>query len=182
MGLALEQMARYYGLPSQMVAIGGTTSKTLDIQSGYERAISLIPQIMAKPDIALGIGSLESSRITSPEALVIDNEIVDYALRYIEGFEVNSETMALEVIDQVGPAKVYLGEKHTVENFRKRWTPQFADITSYETWEEHGKKNMAKLANEKVREILVTHKPAPLSEDVAQEIVHILKKAEAELL
>ena len=182
MGLALEQMARFYGLPSQMVAIGGTTSKTLDIQAGYERAISLVPQIMAKPDIALGTGSLESSRITSAEALVIDNEIIDYALRYIEGFEVNTETMALDIIDQVGPAKVYLGEKHTVQNFRKRWVPQLADFSSYEAWEEQGSKTMAMLANEKARNILATHKPAPLPEDVEKEIGLILKKAEAELL
>ena len=179
---ALNQLARYYGLPNEMSATGGTTSKTLDMQAGYERAISTLPQVMTTPDIVLGTGSLGGSRIMSAEALVIDNEIIDYALRYIEGFEVNDDTLAVDIIDKVGPAKVFLGEKHTVQNFRDRWAPRLSDISTFEVWEEKGSKAIDELAREKVREILATHKAAPLSEDIEQEIGRILKRAEAELL
>ena len=182
MGQALSQLTSYYGLPIELIASCGTSSKTLDMQAGYEKAISTIPHLMATPDIVLGTGSLEVSRITSAEALVIDNQIIDYALRYIEGFEVNEDTLAVDVIDKVGPAKVFLGEKHTVQNFRDRWSPQLSDISTFEVWEEKGSKTIDELAREKVREILATHKAAPLPEDVEQEIGRILKRAEAELL
>jgi trimethylamine--corrinoid protein Co-methyltransferase len=182
MHLGLNQVARYYDLPSEIGIVGGTTSKVLDTQAGYERAMTILTHILTKPDIALGMGALEGARITSAEALVIDNEIIDYALRFVEGFEVNDETVAVDIIDKVGPGGIYLGEKHTVQHFRERWMSRLSDISSYETWEKQGSRSIDEVARGKVREILATHKVTPLPEDVEKEIGHILKRAEAELL
>ena len=182
MHLGLNQVAHYYDLPSEIGIVGGTTAKVLDTQAGYERARTILTHILTTPDIALGIGALEGSRITSAEALVIDNEIIDYALRFVEGFEVNDDTLAVDIIDKVGPGGIYLGEKHTVQHFRERWMSRLSDISSYETWEKQGSRSIDEVAREKVREILATHKVAPLPEDVEKEIGRILKRAEAELL
>jgi trimethylamine--corrinoid protein Co-methyltransferase len=182
MHLALNQVAHYYDLPSEIGVTGGTTSKVLDTQAGYERAMTILTHILTTPDIALGMGALEGARITSAEALVIDNEIIDYALRFVEGFEVNDDTLAVDIIDKVGPGGIYLGEKHTVQHFRERWMSRLSDISSYETWEKQGSRSIDEVARGKVREILATHKVTPLPEDVEKEIGHILKRAEAELL
>lgn len=181
MYLALAQLIRYYDLPSE-ITISRSDSKLLDAQAGYERAISLILLILIGPDIALGLGGLEGARVTSSEALVIDNEIIDYALRFVQGFEINDDTLALDVIDKVGPGGIFLGEKHTVEHFRERWMSRISDINTFETWEKKGSKSIDKVAREKVKEILATHKPAPIPEDVEREISRILRRAEAELL
>jgi len=130
------------------------------------------------PDIVLGLGGLGGT--TSPEAMVIDNEIVDYALRFAQGIEVNDDTLAVDVIDKAGPGGHFLGEKHTLKHFRERWMPRL-DVDSLETWEKEGIKSLGELAHEKVKEILATHKPRPLPEDVDREISRILKRAEAEL-
>jgi len=182
MHLALNQVAHYYDLPSEIGVTGGTTSKVLDTQAGYERAMTILTHILTTPDIALGMGALEGARITSAEALVIDNEIIDYALRFVEGFEVNDDTLAVDIIDKVGPGGIYLGEKHTVQHFRERWMSRLSDISSYETWEKQGSRSIDEVARGKVREILATHKVTPLPEDVEKEIGRILKRAEAELL
>jgi len=182
MHLGLNQVARYYDLPSEIGVTGGTAAKVLDTQAGYERARTILTHISTTPDIALGMGGLEGARMTSAEALVIDNEIIDYALRFVEGFEVNDDTLAVDIIDKVGPGGIYLGEKHTVQHFRERWMSRLSDISSYETWEKQGSRSIDEVAREKVREILATHKVAPLPEDVDKEIGRILKRAEAELL
>ena len=182
MHLALNQVAHYYDLPSEIGIVGDTTSKVLDTQAGYERAMTILTHILTTPDIALGMGALEGARITSAEALVIDNEIIDYALRFVEGFEVNDDTLAVDIIDKVGPGGIFLGEKHTVQHFRERWMSRLSDISSYETWEKQGSRSIDEVARGKVREILATHKVTPLPEDVEKEIGHILKRAEAELL
>ena len=181
MQLALNQLAHYYGLPSEM-EVSGSLSKLLDAQAGYENAISLIAHTLMVPDIALGLGALEGGRITSPEALVIDNEIIDYALRFAQGFEVNDETLAVDVIHKVGPGGIFLGEKHTLKHFRERWMSRLSDIDSFETWEKKGSRSIDKVAREKVKEILATHKPEPIPEDAQKEISKILKRAEAELV
>ena len=179
--LGLNQVTHFYDLPSE-IEVSCTHSKVLDAQAGYEKALALIAHTLSTPDIALGLGMLEGSRITSPQTLVIDNEIIDYALRFVEGFEVNDDTLAVDVIDKVGPGGIFLGEKHTVQHFRERWMSRLSDISSFETWEKQGSRSIDEVAREKVREILATHKVAPLPEDVDKEIGRILKRAEAELL
>ena len=183
MNLALAQLAHYYGLPTEIEA-SGSASKLLDTQAGYEKAITIVTHILTVPvpDIVLGLGMLEGGRITSPEALVIDNEIIDYALRFVQGLEVNDETLAVDVINKVGPGGIFLGEKHTLKHFRERWMSRLSDIDSFETWQKKGSKSIDEMAKEKVKEILATHKPEPIPEDVEKEISRILNRAEVELL
>ncbi len=179
MHLGLAQLAHHYGLPSEVGVMGGG-SKLLDAQAGYQKAISIITALLMTPDIALGLGGLGGC--ASPETLIIDNEIIDYALRYIVGLEVNDDTLALDVIDKVGPGGHFLGEKHTLQHFREGWMPEITDMETFEIWEKKGSKSIAQIAKEKTREILATHKPEPIPQDIQKEISKILKRAEAELL
>ncbi|MBA7707995.1 Glycine betaine methyltransferase [subsurface metagenome] len=94
----------------------------------------------------------------------------------------NDDTLAVDVIHKVGPGGIFLGEKHTIEHFRERWMSRLSDVSSFETWQKKGSKSVDKVAKEKVKEILATHKPEPIPEDVEREISQILKRAEAELL
>ncbi len=176
----LTQLAHRYGLPSESRGMR-SASKIMDVQAGYEKAIALTTHLLSGVDIVLGMGGLEGVRINSPVSMVIDNEIIDYALRFIQGIEVNEETLALDVIHSVGPRGNYLGEKHTLEHYKERWKSRIADIDAFEAWEAKGGKPLEEVAKEKVREILATHKPKLLSEAVEKEISYILKKAEQEL-
>ncbi len=45
-----------------------------------------------------------------------------------------------------------------------------------------GSRSMDKVAKERVRAILATHKPKPIPEDVEKEISQIVQRAEAEVL
>ena len=182
MGLGLTELVQRYQIPSEKGITGGTASKVLDTQAGYEKARTILTHILTVPDLATGLGGLERARITSPEALVIDNEIIDYALRFAQGFEVNDETLAVDIINKVGPGGIFLGEKHTLKHFRERWMSRLSDIDSFETWQKKGSKPIDRVAKERVKEILATHKPEPLPADVVKEISRILKRAEAELL
>ena len=181
MHLGISQLTHYYDLPSEIPA-SGSLSKLLDTQAGYGGAISLIAHILNAPDIVLGMGALDGARLTSPEGMVIENEIIDYALRFVQGLEVNDETLAVDAINEVGPGGIFLGEKHTLKHFRERWMSRLSDIDSFETWQKKGSRSIDEVAREKVKEILATHKVEPIPEDVEKEISWILKRAETELL
>ncbi|MCD6599735.1 MAG: trimethylamine methyltransferase family protein [Dehalococcoidia bacterium] len=183
MSMGLAQLSQYYGLPTQVEA-SCSASKIPDVQDGYEKAILLITYMLmdTPPDIILGLGALEDSRMGSAEAMVIDNEIIDYALGYARGLEVNDNTLALDVIHKVGPGGTFLGEKHTLQHFRERWAPKIGNMDSFETWEQKGSRRLDEVAHEKIKEILATHKPAPIPQDAQKEISKILKRAERELL
>jgi trimethylamine--corrinoid protein Co-methyltransferase len=180
--MAAAQMARFYSLPS-LVCGGCSDSKLPDVQAGFERAMTLTTSILTGADIITGFGGLNSASTMSPELLVIDNEIVDAIFRVARGFEVNDDTLAVEVIDKVGPGGHFLGQRHTIEYFKKEtWIPEISDRRDFISWQQAGSRSLDEVAKEKVREILATHKPAPLPEDVEKEIGRILKRAEAELL
>jgi len=95
MSMGLAQLSQHYGLPTQVEA-SCSTSKIVDVQDGYEKAMLLVTYMLmdTAPDIILGLGALEGSRMGSAEALIIDNEIIDYALGYARGLEVNDSTLA----------------------------------------------------------------------------------------
>ena len=69
-------------------------------------------------------------------------------------------------VAKVGPGGIYLGEKRTVQHFRERRMSRLCDIISYEIWEKQRFRSIGEVAREKVREILATHKPTPLPEDI----------------
>ena len=180
--MAAAQMARFYDLPS-LVCGGCSDSKLPDVQAGFERAMTLTTSILTGADIIVGLGGLNTASTMSPELLVIDNEIIDAIFRIARGFEVNDDTLAVDVIDKVGPGGHFLGQRHTLEYFKKEtWIPEISDRRDFTSWQQAGSRPLDEVAKDKVREILATHKPAPFPEDIERKISQITKRAEAEFL
>jgi len=177
--IASIQIAHYYGLPCEIGGFG-SMSKTLDAQSGYETAMGIDQSMGA--DIVCGLGDLEAGFCVSPAKLVIDNEIIEGALNFARGLEVNDDTLAVDVIHRVGPGGHFLAEKHTLKHYKELGYPQLADMNTFEAWRKKGSKTIDEVAREKVKAILATHKPMPIPEEIRKEISRILKRAEAELV
>ena len=182
LNMALAQLAHYYDLPSEICG-GCSDSKVPDAQAAYERTLTLIPAILAGPDIVCGMGGLEAAKTMSPELLVIDNEILEGILRLVRGFEVSYDTLALDIIRKVGSGGHYLAQRHTLNHFMKEhWIPKISDRRAYEIWKKEGGKGIHEVAREKANEILATHKPEPIPKDVQKEISQILKRYKKEFL
>ena len=175
---ATAQMAHFYGLPFQ----GGTgIDATLpDAQAGYERAIQVLTNGLGGTNfIHLSLGMMEQMLLASYEQVVIDNEILGAAFRVVEGVEVNDDTIALDVIKEVGIGGNYLAHDHTVKYLRSDyWFPKITNRETWGPWMAAGGKDMRQRANERAREILDTHHPKPLSDDQEREIDKIAKAAQ----
>jgi len=179
---ALTSLARYYDLPCE-ISGGSSDSKIPDAQAGYDRAIGLVTTILTGPDVLTGFGGLETSNVMCPELLIIDNEIAEIALRFARGFEVNKDTLAVDVIRKVGPGGHFMAEKHTLNHLRTEyWIPKLSDRQTFDVWVQAGAKDIVTVAKEKVKEILATHKPEPIPKDIQKEISQIMKRCEKELL
>jgi hypothetical protein len=80
-----------------------TDAKTLDVQAGFEKATSVVLAALAGSNfIHHAAGMLENMSIVALEQYVIDNDILGMAMRLVRGVELNDETLALDVIDEVG--------------------------------------------------------------------------------
>lgn len=167
---ATAQMARFYNLPFQ----GGTGIDAVypDVQAGYERGMQVLANALAGTTfIHLSIGMIEQMMTASYEQCLIDNEILDAAFMIARGIEVNDDTLAVEVIKEVGPGGNFLEHPHTGENFRQQcWFPRLTVRDRWDTWKAHGGLDMRQRANAEARRILREHHPAYIDDKTKAEL------------
>ncbi|MBN1677181.1 MAG: trimethylamine methyltransferase family protein [Candidatus Thermoplasmatota archaeon] len=174
------QMARYYKIPI-FVGGWGSCSKLPDAQAAYEKALSAFTYYLAGADITSGPGLLENWTVLSYEQLLIDYEMYTIMLDMLKGIEVNDDTMALDVIMNVGHEGHFLGKKHTLDHFKTMWQPMITDGQTYHSWKAAGSKSAADNARAKAKEILKTHEVTPLPDDVKKEFAAIIKEGEQKI-
>ena len=174
MNVAAAQLARYYNLPSRGTG-GGTESKVSDIQAGFEKTITLSMAALAGMNFIYDAGSsLESTLTASFEQAVIDNEICGAVSRAVHGIDVNDRTLAMDVIEAVGPGGEFLSQRHTLENVQKEhYIPRIINRDKWEVWQRAGAKDLRQVAREEAKKILAEHQPEPLDHDVTIEIENI---------
>lgn len=167
----------YLGLPMFGLA-GCSESKMVDQQAGIEAALTLATDALCGANIIHDLGYLESGLTGSLAQLVICDEIVGWLDHLAADVEINDETLALDLIDQIGPDGHFIESDHTFEHFRERWYPSLFERDNYENWLAAGGKSLAERAAERVTSILADHQPEPLPEDVAMKIQTIVARAE----
>ena len=129
---ATAQIARYYGLPCR----GGgavTDSQVPDAQGGYEAMMNLLMANASGINFVLhSAGILDSYNTISYEKFIIDDEICGLVKRIKNSFELNTDTLALDIIKQVGPGGHFLDKEHTLKNFRTEfYRPTLSSRTNY---------------------------------------------------
>jgi trimethylamine--corrinoid protein Co-methyltransferase len=176
---AAIEMARYYGLPVEGTG-GGTDTYSPGIQANYERALNVLIPMLSWPDLMIGCGLLGGSMILSLEQLVIDAEVFRMSKQAHRGILTHKEMWLDDVIQRVGPGGNYLGEKSTVANVRSgEWLiPDIGVHESQKAWENAGKVDILEEARAKVEDLLSTHKPLPLGEEIEKELKLIQKRAQ----
>lgn len=177
--VAAAQLARFYNLPSR--GTGGTTeAKVPDLQAGYEKAVTLMMASLAGINFIYdAAGSLESRLTASFEQVVADNELCGMVARAARGIDVCEETLAIDIIEAVGPGGHYLTQKHTLEHLRKEhYLPSILNRQNRLKWEKNGSKTLRDVAREETKRILKEHEPEPLEPEVDKELEKTIKELE----
>ncbi len=172
MNAACAQLSRFYRLPNYTTA-GVNEAKIPDIQSGYESmATTMLCALAGSNYIHDAAGLLESGMSISYEQYVVDNDILGMCMRAVKGIEVNDETLATEVINDVGPAGNYLSHEHTVMNMNKEFFyNKVSDRNTRARWEIEGEIDAREKARRMAIEILKTHKPLFIDQHIEQKII-----------
>jgi len=171
MGAALTEVCHYYKLPMFGVA-GSTDAKTIGVQTGAEVTYEILASALAGMDMVRSACFVHNARVGSPEMVVLGNEIVDMVKVLMGGIEINDETLPLELIERIGPKGNYISEKHTLKHFRKFWAPRIFDRSATS---QEDVKHAEDLLNQRTIEILETHQPKPLPEDLVIELKKVEK-------
>ena len=178
MGVAVSQLAQYYGIPLYSMA-GITDSKIPDAQAAYEKALQQVLVGLTGGNLIHNAAGMLDKMITgSLEQMVIDNEIIGMVKRIMRGIEINTDTLATDVIDKVGPGGHFLGEKHTRRLYKgEHDLSVLSDRMTREAWEKAGSKDTVQRANEIVKKKLETHQVEPLGRDIVEAFDQIILEA-----
>lgn len=168
-------MGKYYDLP--VFGLGGSTdSKVLDQQCGIEVTISLFTALLGGANIVHDVGFMDAGMQGSLPLIAIVNDLLGFLRAATAGVVVDDETLALDVVKELGPTGNYLEHPHTLNHFRDPYYSELADKRQYSQWMDQGGTTMEERAAEQVDEILARHRPEPLASDVQGEIRRIVER------
>ncbi len=168
-------LGKYYQLP--VFGLGGSTdSKVLDMQCGFETTLSLMTALLHGANLVHDVGFMDSGLQGSLQLLVMANEFIAFLRAATRGVPVDEETLALEVVEELGPTGDYLQHPHTMRHVREPFYSDLMHKGVYAQWEKQGQKTMEQLAAEKVDQILESHTVAPLAQDVQKAISDIVAR------
>jgi trimethylamine:corrinoid methyltransferase-like protein len=175
----MTDIAKWLGVPMFSTA-GCSDSKTLDQQAGIEATLSIVIAALSGANLIHDVGYLESGLLGSFDMLVMSDEVIGMAKRILNGVTVTPDTLAVDVIERVGPGGHFLTQEHTRRHFRSEiWMPTLIDRQMRRTWEATGKKTMAERVRAKVLDILEHHVPMPIPAETEARLKEIVAQAEA---
>jgi trimethylamine--corrinoid protein Co-methyltransferase len=145
-----------YGIPLMNGGPGPTNSKSIDFQCAYEKSIGVLLCALSGANIINYVGGLTAELVYHPVLSVLDNDVAGYIGRFLEGVNVNEDTLAIDLINQVGPIPgFYLNTAHTRQWWkREQFIPHAADTLTYPEWLQTGKKSALDYARQRADELL----------------------------
>lgn len=168
-------MGTFYDLP--VFGLGGSTdSKVLDQQCAAEAALSLFTAHLNGANIVHDCGFMDAGMQGSLQLMAIDNDLVGFVRAATAPVEVNDETLALDVVEELGPTGDYLSHAHTYEHFREPYYSKLADKRQYDDWASQGGTTMEDRAARQVAAVLESHEPEPLPLEVQQTLREIVER------
>jgi trimethylamine--corrinoid protein Co-methyltransferase len=154
-------------------------SKCPDFQSAYEKVFRVLVAGLSGASTLLFHGSVHGELTHHPLQAILDDDVAGMVGRFLEGITVTHETLAVDLINKVGPIPGhFLNQEHTRKWWRQeQFVPKTADRLTYPEWMSSGKKSCLDYARERMQHILSTHKPIPLTPSQEQDVERILEDA-----
>ena len=181
-GVAMTQLGKHYGLPVY-INVGLTDSKRVDGQAGLEAGVSLAFGAAAGADIFGHMGISGVDQASSADMLVFQDEVIGFVESSLRELDFSDEAFGFETSLAVGPGGSFIGEDHTARHFRRElWQPTVLDREYYQAWLDAGARSTEQRVRERREELLATHEPEPISDDLEAALSGIVSGARAELL
>jgi len=176
------QMARRYGLPHR--GNGSLTSaNAVGAQSAFESTWTLWPSVLSHTNILYhAVGWMEAGMTVSFEKFIIDAENLAMMQRFLQGVEINDETLALDSIAEIGPAGHHFGTAHTQARFETAFhASTVADRRNYGAWQSAGAQSTVERANQVWKEMLSRYEAPPLDASIREAMEDYVARREREL-
>jgi trimethylamine--corrinoid protein Co-methyltransferase len=177
---AMTEIYKWLGVLSSSAG-GCTDAKVVDEQAASESVMSIYNNLLAGTNLVHQAGCLDGGLTGSLSSLVMCDEIIGMVKQIGKGIQVTDETLALDILKEVGPGGEFLSHDHTYDHWKEWFRPTIIDRSNFEVWSDSGSKTYNDRLEPEVDRILESHAPEPLDENIVQEmkkIIHLADKKE----
>ena len=102
--------------------------------------MSLYNNLLAGTNLIHQIGCLDGGLTGSLSSLVMCDEIIGMIKQIGKGIQVTDETLALDILKEVGPGGEFLSHDHTYDHWKEWFRPTIIDRSNFEIWSDSGSK------------------------------------------
>jgi len=173
----MAEMAHYFKLPNFGTA-GTSDSQVFDGQAVLEATSSCIMAALSGANLVHDIGLLGNATVVMPDMIVATDEIINMTRHLLPEVRVNEEALALGVIRDVGSGGEFVTHPHTLHHVRDVWYPDLLYRGGAKAWSGSEQLTFEQRVNVRTRELIESHQPEPLPDDVVEQMEDILKRAE----
>jgi trimethylamine--corrinoid protein Co-methyltransferase len=171
------EIAHHWEMPAFGGAFGTESHQPGTWQAAADVALDPFLVGLAGAEWVTGMGLNRSFTLLYPEAIILDDDLYHRARYALMEMEVSPETLALDVIRDVGPGGHFLAQKHTRKHMRQAMEPG----VTHQLGPDGKYRDPLEVAREKVKWILDNYQPQPLEEAKQAELARILDAADREL-
>ncbi len=176
--LAAGQLARRLNIPFRCGS-STTSAKLPDYQAGLETALNFKSALMAGTHFFIhASGSTEGGLCFDFDKLILDSDMLGMAERFVEGINVDVDTLCFEDIKEVGPGGNFFTANYTLNNYRDGYfRPEVLDSQTFEQWSESGSKNSAEVAMLRRKSLLSAYEAPSIELAVKEELNDFVERS-----
>ncbi|MCG8529779.1 MAG: trimethylamine methyltransferase family protein, partial [Desulfovibrionales bacterium] len=103
--------------------------------------------------------------------VVLDAELATMTRRYLKPISFTDDTMALDLIQTVGPGGHFVTQAHTLKYCRCEYmVPDVFQRESYETWSKKGQPSSLSIAAKRVDKLISTYEKPHLDPELERDL------------
>lgn len=180
--MVVGQLARRLNLPLRCSG-SFTTSKLPDAQAMNESTMSMLAAVHCGANFLLhSAGFLDGLLSMSYEKFMLDADFCGALHSYLDGVQVDDNTLAFDSFAEVGHGKHFFGCSHTMANYETAfWDSELADNQAFENWEESGSVDAATRANQRWKKVLADYEAPPLDAAIDDALKDFIARRKASM-
>ena len=172
------EMGRFYGLPTFGIS-GATDSNEVDFQMGAEMIYSMMTAIYGRQNFVHDNGYMGIGQMGCLQAILAADELLTFVKRYARGIDITDESLAFDMVKEVGIGGDFLQRRETAKKFRKEYyLPEFLNRRRNVAWIAQGRPNIPDQLTKKAKEIIEGDVPVFINEDLEARFDSIISEHE----
>jgi trimethylamine---corrinoid protein Co-methyltransferase len=179
--VASGQLARRYRLPYR--TSNASASNAADAQGAYETEMSLWGAILGRANLIYHAAGWQEGGLTASfEKLILDVEMLQLMMRFLEPVQVDEAELGFEAIRGVRTGGHFFGEPHTLERYESAfYEPLVSSWQSYENWQLAGGRDATQRATEIWKRALAEYEEPALDPEIAAALDEYVERRRGEI-